>query len=58
MEIFEKLVEIIGSAKEDAEKFYVKSNKTAGTRLRKAMQDVKKLAQEVRTSVQDAKNEE
>jgi hypothetical protein len=56
MEIFEKLVEIIGSAKEDAEKFYVKGNRTAGTRLRKAMQDAKKLAQDVRVSVQGSKN--
>ena len=56
MEKFEKLNDVLGSAKDDAEKFYIKGNKAAGTRLRKAMQDIKKLAQEVRNSVQESKN--
>ena len=38
------------------EKFYEKGNKSAGTRIRKAMQELKKLAQEVRQDVQDTKN--
>lgn len=51
-------VEIEGSKfnlKKDFEKFFVNSNRTAGTRIRKVMQEVKKLAQEVRTDVQDYK---
>jgi hypothetical protein len=41
--------------KEDFEKFFVRSNKTAGTRIRKIMQEVKKLSQEIRTDVQEYK---
>jgi hypothetical protein len=41
--------------KEDFDKFFVRSNKTAGTRIRKAMQELKKLSQEVRNDVQEYK---
>jgi hypothetical protein len=41
----------------DFEKFYGKGNKAAGTRVRKGMQDLKVLAQEIRTEVQNSKNE-
>lgn len=41
--------------KEDFEKFFVRSNKTAGTRIRKVMQEVKKFSQEVRNDVQNYK---
>ena len=33
-------------------------NKSAGTRIRKAMQEIKVLAQQVRSDVQTAKNNE
>ena len=39
----------------DVEKFE-QGNKSAGTRIRKAMQDIKNLAQEVRVEVQEIKN--
>ena len=42
-------------AKTDAEKFYEAGNKAAGTRLRKYMQDIKQLAQEVRKEVSEIK---
>jgi hypothetical protein len=42
--------------KEDFEKFFIRSNKTAGTRIRRVMQEIKKLAQEVRDDVQDYKS--
>lgn len=51
-------VEIDGkklNLKEDFEKFFIKGNKAAGTRVRKVMQELKNLAQEVRTDVQDYK---
>ena len=51
-------VEIDGkkfNLKEDFDKFFVKSNKTAGTRIRKAMQELKKISQEVRNDVQEYK---
>jgi hypothetical protein len=41
--------------KEDFEKFFVKGNRTAGTRIRRVMQEVKKLSQEIRTDVQEYK---
>ena len=42
--------------REDFEKFFVKGNRTAGTRIRKIMQEVKKLSQEVRNDVQEYKS--
>jgi hypothetical protein len=41
--------------KEDFEKFFVKGNKTAGTRVRRVMQELKKFSQEIRNDVQDYK---
>jgi len=52
-------VEIDGkkfNLKEDFEKFFVKGNKTAGTRIRRMMQEIKKVSQEVRSDVQDYKS--
>ena len=51
-------VEIDGkklSLKDDFEKFFIRGNKTAGTRIRKMMQEVKKISQEIRSDVQDYK---
>lgn len=51
-------VEIDGkkfNLKEDFEKFFVKGNKTAGTRIRRMMQELKKVSQEVRNDVQNYK---
>jgi hypothetical protein len=42
--------------KEDFEKFFVKGNKTAGTRIRRVMQELKKYSQEVRNDVQEYKD--
>ncbi len=39
--------------KEEFEKFFVKSNKTAATRIRKFMQLIKKQSQEIRDDVQE-----
>ena len=46
---------IMENRQEDLTRF-VNGNKSAGTRLRKHMQNVKHLAQEVRTEVQQQKN--
>ena len=54
MEAFNKLEETVAAAKIDYTKFLA-GNKSAGTRLRLLMQDVKALAQEVRVAVQAAK---
>ncbi len=52
-------VEIEGkkyNLKEDFDKFFVKGNKTAGTRIRRVMQELKKVSQEVRNDVQEYKD--
>jgi hypothetical protein len=56
MEKFSKLKELVASVEADADKFYNSGNGAAGTRVRKAMQDLKNLAQEIRTEVTDKKN--
>ncbi len=56
MKKFEELKNIVLAAEEDAKKFYEKDNQAAGTRLRKAMQQLKELAHEIRKEVQEIKN--
>ena len=56
MNRFEQLQSILDEAKDDFEKFFEKDNKAAGTRVRKAMQEIKNLAQDIRKEVQDMKN--
>jgi len=56
MNKFGKLKELIGSVEADADKFFNKGNAAAGTRVRKAMQDLKNLAQEIRNDVTSIKN--
>ncbi|MCC5932752.1 MAG: histone H1 [Candidatus Cyclonatronum sp.] len=58
MSRFHEVKALVDSLEEDMDKFYNKSNKTAGTRARKTLQDLKKLAQEIRIDIQDKKNEE
>ena len=53
--LFDKLQDVINDCQNDVSKF-VEGNNSAGTRVRKAMQTVKSLAQEVRVEVQDQKN--
>lgn len=55
MKNFQDLESLIASASEDAAKFE-KGNSAAGTRLRKKMQAVKELAQEIRKEVSEVKN--
>lgn len=57
MELLNEIQEVLNSVQEDATKFYEKGNKAAGTRVRKAMQQIKGLAQDVRVDV-SAKNKE
>jgi len=58
MKKFNSIKEILNSIESDADKFYNKGNKAAGTRLRKAMLEIKELAHEVRKEVTDMKNKE
>lgn len=57
-ERYNELTGIINEAEEDLMKFYEKGNKAAGTRARKSMMELKKLAHEVRQEIQDIKNDE
>jgi hypothetical protein len=56
MEKFNEIKALIETAEKEAEAFFLRGNKSAGTRLRGAMQTLKNLAQEVRTEVQEIKN--
>lgn len=56
MRKFEELKELIASIEPDADKFYNKGNSAAGTRVRKGMQELKNMAQAIRSEVQDLKN--
>ena len=53
---FDEVKNLVMSLEADFEKFYDKNNQAAGTRVRKGMQDLKNLAQEIRSEVQDKKN--
>jgi hypothetical protein len=55
MEKFENLVQSVKNLETDFEKFYVKGQAAAGTRLRKGLSDLRKHAQEVRKDIQDVK---
>ena len=55
--LYDNLQNVINDGQSDVTKF-VGGNKSAGTRVRKAMQAVKSLAQEIRVEVQDQKNDD
>ena len=51
---FEKLFETL---KEDYSKFIEKGNKTAGTRARKTLQEIRNLAKDTRDEISNVKKE-
>ncbi|GAB3340804.1 hypothetical protein GCM10027299_54530 [Larkinella ripae] len=53
---FDEIKNLVLSLEGDFEKFYDKGNQAAGTRVRKGMQDLKTLAQNIRSEVQGQKN--
>lgn len=55
MEKIQKLKDLLTSVETDADKFYNNSIGAAGTRVRKAMQEMKTLAQEIRAEVTEIK---
>ncbi|HYE58126.1 MAG TPA: histone H1 [Rhodothermales bacterium] len=56
MSKFSELKSFVDGLEKDFTAFYDKGNKAAGTRVRKAMQDLKTKAQEIRSEVQSQKN--
>lgn len=55
MSKFEDLIQAVQNLHTDFEKFYEKGQAAAGTRLRKGLSELRKLAQDVRKDVQDVK---
>ena len=56
MSRFAQVKDLILSLESDFEKFYDKGNQAAGTRVRGGLQQLKTLAQDIRTEVQNKKN--
>jgi len=56
MNKFKQVKDLVASLEADAEKFYNKGNSAAGTRLRKAMQDLKVMASAARKEIQETKS--
>jgi hypothetical protein len=54
---YAQLQQLLAGLQSDFEKFYRDGNKAAGTRVRNGMQELKTLAQTIRTEVQAIKNE-
>jgi hypothetical protein len=57
MSKYNELKSFVDGLEDDFSKFFDKGNKAAGTRVRKAMQELKAVAQEIRVTVQDMKND-
>jgi len=55
MSKFEELKDFVVGLESDFGKFYDDGNKAAGTRVRKAMQELKSMAQNIRVDVQEKK---
>lgn len=56
MENYTKIQELVEGMKKDLDAFYGKGNNSAGTRIRLQCQELKKLAQDLRTDIQETKN--
>jgi hypothetical protein len=57
MDKFNQIVQFVQSLEGDFQKFYVKEQAAAGTRVRKGLSELRKLCQEVRNDVQVVKAE-
>lgn len=59
LKIMSEEIELDGkkyNLKDDFEKFFIKGNLTAGRRVRRVMQEIKKISQDVRNDVQNYKS--
>ncbi len=57
MEAYDRLVKLVQDAEEDIRKAEG-GNKAAGTRVRKTMQEIKKICQDVRVAVLELRGDE
>lgn len=55
MKNLEDLIQVVRSMETDFQKFYEKGQAAAGTRLRKGLSELRRVAQEMRKDVQDVK---
>ena len=55
MDRLQELKDLVASFEKDFVKFYEKGNKSAGTRVRKHMNELKRKAQDVRKEIQELK---
>ena len=55
MNRLQELQDLIATFEKDFVKFYEKGNKSAGTRVRKHMNELKRKAQDIRKEVQERK---
>ena len=55
-DLYSKLKDLVDGLEPDFAAFYEKGNKAAGTRVRKGMQELKSLAQDIRVDIQGKKN--
>ena len=53
----DEMINLLSAARADYEKFYNSNNASAGTRVRKVMQEIKNTAHAVRQHVHTTKNE-
>ncbi len=56
MDRYAELRDLLLALETDFKKFYEKDNKAAGTRIRKGLQELKNLSQEIRVEIQEKKN--
>lgn len=56
-ESYQKLIDHLNSLQQDVEKFYVKEQNAAGTRVRKGLSELKKMAQDMRNEIQEIKHQ-
>ena len=53
---FNELKSLLEGLEGDADKFFNKGNSAAGTRVRKGLQELKNLSQDLRLKIQESKN--
>ena len=56
MQTFEAIKSLVETVETDMVKFSEKGNMSAGTRVRQSLQELKKLAQQLRLDIQEEKN--
>ena len=54
-EKYQQIIEHLKSLENDVHKFYDKEQAAAGTRVRKGLSELKKMAQDMRNEIQDIK---